>query len=67
MVSTQAQTIRPATPHFTAESRFVAPTPTIAPVIVCVVETGMPHKVAPIRVMRTRGLGAEATERAAAW
>ena len=50
MVSTQAQTIRPATPHLTAESRFVAPTPTIAPVIVWVVETGMPDKVAPIRV-----------------
>ena len=42
IVSTQAQTIRPATPHFTAESRWVEPTPTIAPVIVCVVLTGMP-------------------------
>src|SRR5512143_2307075 len=50
IVSTQAQTMRPATPHFTAESRLVAPTPTIAPVIVWVVETGMPDSVAPTRV-----------------
>jgi hypothetical protein len=42
IVNIQAQTIRPATPHFTAESRRVAPTPTIAPVIVCVVDTGVP-------------------------
>src|SRR5205085_5417320 len=40
-----AQTMRPATPHLTAESRRVAPTPTIAPVIVCVVETGTPVRV----------------------
>ena len=42
IVSIQAQTIRPATPHFTADNRRVAPTPTIDPVIVCVVETGVP-------------------------
>src|SRR5215510_7047832 len=42
IVMTQAQTIRPATPHRTAESRWVVPTPTMAPVIVWVVETGMP-------------------------
>ena len=42
MVTIQAHTTRDATPHRTADSRRVAPTPTIAPVIVCVVETGMP-------------------------
>src|SRR6476646_5718119 len=42
MVSTQAQTICLATPHRTAERREVDPTPTIAPVMVCVVLTGMP-------------------------
>ena len=47
MVSTQAQTMRPATPHLTAEKRFAEPTPTIEPVMVWVVETGMPKNVAP--------------------
>src|SRR5213079_1674142 len=42
MVRIHAHTTRPATPHLTAESRWVEPTPTMAPVIVCVVETGMP-------------------------
>ncbi len=37
MVRIQAQTMRPATPQRTADSRRIAPTPTIAPVIVCVV------------------------------
>src|SRR5207247_7434774 len=32
----------PATPHRTADSRCAAPTPEIAPVIVCVVLTGIP-------------------------
>src|SRR5262252_10059052 len=41
-----AHTMRPASPHRTAESRCVAPTPTIEPVIVCVVLTGMPKWVA---------------------
>src|ERR1044072_3504875 len=45
IVRIQAQTIRPATPHLTAESLRVAPTPTIDPVIVCVVETGVPVSV----------------------
>src|SRR5436305_10096749 len=44
--SIQAQTIWRATPQRTAERRRVAPTPTIAPVIVCVVETGMPKELA---------------------
>ncbi len=46
MVSTHAQTIRPATPQRTADRRRVAPTPTIAPVMVCVVLTGTPSAVA---------------------
>jgi len=50
MVRIQAQTMRPATPHFTALSRRVAPTPMIAPVIVWVVDTGMPPSVAPTMV-----------------
>src|SRR5215208_339966 len=45
MVRIQAQTMRPATPHFTADNRRVAPTPTMEPVIVCVVETGVPVSV----------------------
>src|SRR6476659_8503962 len=43
MVRIHAYTIRPATPHRTAENRCAAPTPTMAPVIVWVVETGMPQ------------------------
>src|SRR5262245_37621579 len=35
IVNTHAHTIWPATPHRTADSRRVAPTPTIAPVIAC--------------------------------
>src|SRR5205085_4572153 len=42
MVRTQAQRMRPATPQRTARVPLVAPTPTIAPVMVWVVETGMP-------------------------
>ena len=43
MVRIQAHTILPATPHLTAEMRRVAPTPMMAPVMVCVVETGIPR------------------------
>src|SRR5512137_2986426 len=46
IVSSHAQTIRPATPQRTADTLLTAPTPTIAPVIVCVVDTGMPSPVA---------------------
>lgn len=46
MVRTHAQTIRDAKPQRTAETRLDNPTPTIAPVIVCVVDTGMPREVA---------------------
>src|ERR1051325_3644951 len=42
MVRIQAHTTRPATPHRTAERRWIDPTPTIAPVIVWVVDTGIP-------------------------
>src|SRR5207302_112122 len=42
IVRIHAHTICPATPHRTAESRCDAPTPAIAPVIVCVVLTGIP-------------------------
>ena len=42
MVTIHAITMLPATPQRTACARCAAPTPTMAPVIVCVVETGMP-------------------------
>lgn len=42
IVRTQAIRTLPATPQCTARVRRVEPTPMIAPVIVCVVETGMP-------------------------
>ena len=43
IVNTHAQMILPATPHFTALKRRSDPMPMIAPVIVCVVLTGMPN------------------------
>ncbi len=46
IVKTQAQTMVPATPQRTALARCVEPTPTMAPVMVCVVDTGMPSAVA---------------------
>ena len=39
----QAITISCATVQRTADTFFAAPTPMIEPVIVCVVETGMPR------------------------
>src|SRR5215207_2183457 len=51
IVTTQATTIPLATPHRTAEVLRAAPTPIIDPVIVWVVETGMPSHVAPNRVI----------------
>src|SRR6185437_4062762 len=47
IVTTHAQTILLAIPQRTADSRVVAPTPTIAPVMVWVVLTGIPSDVAP--------------------
>jgi len=43
IVSTQAQTMVPAMFQRTAESRLLAPTPAMAPVMVCVVLTGTPN------------------------
>src|SRR5690606_36585364 len=42
MVSIQAHRSLIVTPQRTADTRLVAPTPMILPVIVCVVETGIP-------------------------
>jgi len=42
IVRIHAQTICPATPQRTEEMRCAAPTPLMAPVIVCVVDTGIP-------------------------
>src|SRR5882757_818450 len=50
IVITQATTMRRATPQRTAETRRAAPTPTMAPVMVWVVETGTPSQVAMNRV-----------------
>ena len=44
MVTTQAQTIFLATPQRTAENLLKEPIPTIPPVIVCVVLTGIPSQ-----------------------
>src|SRR2546425_5991721 len=51
MVSTQAHTIRRATPQRTAESRRVAPTPMIAEEITWVVLTGTPASAVPARAI----------------
>src|SRR5277367_5636542 len=45
IVSTHAHTTRRATPHRTADNRWTAPTPIIAPVMVWVVLTGTPIAV----------------------
>src|SRR3989338_237922 len=50
MVKIHAHTIRVATVHLTDPKPRVTPTPTIPPVIVCVVDTGTPRAVAPKRV-----------------
>ena len=42
----QAITISLATLQRTADTRLAAPTPMMQPVMVCVVETGMPSQVA---------------------
>ena len=51
IVRIQAQTIVPATPHLTALMRRRDPTPTIAPVIVWVVLTGIPKAEATNRLV----------------
>jgi len=43
MVKIQAQTMRDANGHRTALNLLVEPTPTMEPLIVCVVDTGTPR------------------------
>src|SRR3989344_9486789 len=50
MVSIHASTILPATPQRTADTECAEPTPTMAPVMVWVVDSGMPRPVARNRV-----------------
>src|SRR6266568_7493968 len=51
IVMIHAHTMRRATPHRTAERRFVAPTPMIADAITWVVLTGMPARAVLARAM----------------
>ena len=51
IVNIHTHTIRVATPQRTADSRFVVPTPIIAPVMVWVVLTGIPANAVPNRVI----------------
>src|SRR2546423_14252304 len=50
IVRIHAQTMRRATPQRTADRRCTAPTPTMAPVMVWVVLTGIPASAVPNRV-----------------
>ena len=50
MVRTQAHMMRSVMPQRTAVMRRDAPTPQMAPVITCVVLTGMPARAVPISV-----------------
>ena len=59
IVSSHAQTMRVATPQRTADSRLVDPTPTIAPVMACVVLTGMLKCVAVNSATARARLGSE--------
>jgi mannitol/fructose-specific phosphotransferase system IIA component (Ntr-type) len=56
MVKINAQTIRPATPQRTAESLFVEPTPTIDPVMVCVVTGLRPEEISVPVLRRERAM-----------
>jgi hypothetical protein len=47
IVIIQAQTRLMVTPHRTAERRFSIPTPIMDPVMVCVVDTGIPREPVP--------------------
>lgn len=58
MVRIQAYRTRPVSPHRTAENRLVVPTPMIEPVIVWVVETGMPGDVLAVERGNERGVDA---------
>ena len=57
-VSTHVFTISMAIDHFTDLGLFAAPTPMMAVVLVCVVETGKPPKVASIRLTNVERLAA---------
>jgi len=48
MVTTQAVMTLPATPQRTADARRAAPAPMTQPVMVCVVDTGIPSQDALI-------------------
>ena len=50
IVNTHAQTILNVTPQRTAENLFLAPTPITAPVMVCVVLTGIPNSMVEYKV-----------------
>ena len=50
IVITQATRMFPATPHRTAERRWVAPAPSTQPLITCVVETGKAECAVPQRI-----------------
>ena len=50
MVRIHATRMFPATPQRTAESRVLAPAPSTAPLIVCVVETGKPWRAVNQRI-----------------
>ena len=63
IVTTHAITDCPATPQRTALRACAAPTPTMAPVIVWVVETGMPMAVRQNERDGAAGLRAEAADR----
>ena len=51
MVMIQAQMILMVNPQRTADSRLVNPTPMIDPVIVCVVDTGIPKNCVKNKVI----------------
>lgn len=51
MVMTHAVTTLRATPQRTAEARRAVPAPMIAPVMVCVVDTGIPSAEAVNRMI----------------
>ena len=55
-------TMLPATPQRTARVRCAAPTPTIAPVMVCVVDTGIAEAGGEEQRHRAAGLGGEAAD-----
>ncbi len=59
--------MRVATPQRTADRRCVVPTPTIAPVIVCVVLTGIPGQRRAEQRDGPRSLRRRTRRRASAW